>query len=61
MRHSAKNLRGRLLFVAGLLLAGHPLVPDLTVVRGQGGAALNQAPRMINQPTDPALQRIPVA
>ena len=57
MRHTTRRLRGRLLFLAGLLLAGSPLASNLLAVEDQGGQATPaQAPRLINKPTDPALQ-----
>ncbi len=57
MGHTAKSLRTRIVFLAGLLLASYPLLPNLDAREQQaGGATVNQAPRMINQPTDPALR-----
>ena len=57
MGHTAKSLRTRIVFLAGLLLASYPLLPNLDAREQQaGGASVNQAPRMINQPTDPALR-----
>jgi hypothetical protein len=54
---TAKRSRTRLLFLVGLLLASYPLLPDLIAVGQQGGGAtVNPASRMINQPTDPALR-----
>jgi hypothetical protein len=57
MRDTVRTLRGRLLFLAGLALASYPLVSERLAVQAQGGqATANPAPRMINVPTDPALQ-----
>jgi hypothetical protein len=53
MRRDARTVRGRMLFLAGLLLASYPLVADLPAFQGgQGGG-----PRpIINKPTEPVLQ-----
>ena len=57
MRDTARHWRGPLLFLAGLLLAGSPLASNLLARSDQGGVqAAPPAPRVINQPTDPALR-----
>jgi photosystem II stability/assembly factor-like uncharacterized protein len=50
-----RTTRSRILFAAGLLLAGYPLVADLPAFQGQGGQG-GGPPRVINKPTEPALQ-----
>ena len=59
---TARTSRGRLLFAGRpAALASYPLVAD-RLASGQGGqATANPAPRVINDPTDPALQRVPLA
>ena len=39
MRDTAKHPKGRLLFLAGLMLASYPLVADRLAAQAQGGAA----------------------
>ena len=56
MRRSARTVRGRILFLAGLLLASYPLVADLPAFQGgQGGQGGGPRP-VINKPTEPVLQ-----
>jgi hypothetical protein len=58
MRQQTQRVKGRLLFVAGLLMAGYPLVATLPAFQGQAGqAGGGQAPpRILNAPQHALLQ-----
>src|SRR5690348_12856531 len=55
MRRHVRKIRGRILLISGLLLAGYPLVADLPAFQGGQGQG-NDARPMINKPTEPILQ-----